>query len=213
MRRRLIRTIPLTAAFVLALWAVPAFPQAILYVDDDAPAGGDGTSWETAFKYLQDALAAATGGDQIRVAQGIYKPDQDEAGVVTPGDREATFQLISGVGLNGGYRGCPGGDWSGDPDERDIDAYVTTLRGDLLGDDGADFANYDENSYHVVTADGTDGTAALDGFTVTAGNCFESFGSDAELHQKCAPGGWLCRCGEAHRRGDRNHLRRRAGRG
>ncbi|UCF32895.1 MAG: right-handed parallel beta-helix repeat-containing protein, partial [Phycisphaerales bacterium] len=154
----------------------------VIYVDDDAPGGGDGMTWNTAFKYLQDALLGATAGDEIHVAQGIYKPDQDEAGVVTPGDREATFQLISGVGLHGGYRGCPGGDCSGDPDEQDVDAYETTLSGDLLGDDGPDFANYDENSYHVVTADGTDGTAVLDGITITAGNCSDSFGSGAGLH-------------------------------
>lgn len=27
-----------------------------LYVDDDAPLGGDGTSWDTAYRFLQDAL-------------------------------------------------------------------------------------------------------------------------------------------------------------
>ena len=33
-----------------------------MYVDDDASLGGDGTSWETAYKYLQDALIGAAGG-------------------------------------------------------------------------------------------------------------------------------------------------------
>ena len=28
----------------------------IIYVDDDAPTGGKGTSWSSARKYLQDAL-------------------------------------------------------------------------------------------------------------------------------------------------------------
>ena len=35
---------------------------AVLYVDADSP-GGDGSSWAMAFKYLQDALAAADGND------------------------------------------------------------------------------------------------------------------------------------------------------
>jgi hypothetical protein len=40
---------------------------------------------------------------------------------------------------------------------------------DLNGDDSG-FTNNSENSYHVVTGSGTDATALLDGFAVTAGN-------------------------------------------
>ncbi len=141
-----------------------------LYVDDDAPAAGDGIGWVTAYRFLQDALADAAGGGitEIRVAQGGYEPDQDEAGNVTPGDREATFQLINGVALRGGYRGAYDG--TGMPaDDRDIDVFVTTLSGDLLGND-VGFVNNAENSYHVVTGHGTDVTAELDGFTITAGH-------------------------------------------
>ena len=79
--------------------------QTIWYVDDDAPSSGNGASWNGAFKYLQDALAAAVSGDEIRVAGGIYKPDQDEAGSVTAGDRGATFQLVTDVVLYGSYAG------------------------------------------------------------------------------------------------------------
>ncbi len=149
-----------------------------IYVDDDAPIGGDGTSWPTAYKYLQDALhVAVTGdeiavpGDEIHVAGGTYKPDEDEAGNVTSGNREDTFQLVRGVKLYGGYRGCLVGDCGGgDPDDRDIDLYETTLTGDLNGDDGPDFTNNDENSYHVVTGNGLNAWTRLDGFTVTQGN-------------------------------------------
>ena len=168
--------------------------QTIIYVDDDAPLGGDGTTWNTAFKYLQDALSVASDGDEIRVAQGTYRPDRDEDGNVTPGDREATFQLVTGVGLYGGYRGCPGGDCGGgDPNEREVHLHETILDGDLFADDtpvpcvqdspdcdsygmrcidGACVAkqNNNENSYHVVTGSGTDATAVLDGVTITAGN-------------------------------------------
>ena len=51
----------------------------IIYVDDDANAPGDGKSWVTAYRYLQDALADAKAADkpvEIRIAQGIYKPNQ-----------------------------------------------------------------------------------------------------------------------------------------
>ncbi len=138
----------------------------VLYVDDNAPLGGDGLRWSTAYRFLQDALANAAGVTEIRVAQGAYKPDQDERGNITPGDRGATFQLINGVALMGGFAGIR----ARDPDERDVVQHESILSGDLLDDDGPDFANNDENSLHVVMGDGTGATATLDGFTITAGN-------------------------------------------
>ncbi|GAI80669.1 unnamed protein product, partial [marine sediment metagenome] len=60
-----------------------------------------------------------------------------------------------------------------DPDARDTDEYKTILSGDLSGDDGPNFANNGENSYHVVTGSNTDETAVLDGFTIAGGNADE----------------------------------------
>ena len=63
-------------ALLLVLGAAVGLTEAnaqTIYVDDGAPLGGDGTSWGTAFTYLQDALAAAAAGDEIRVAQGVYR--------------------------------------------------------------------------------------------------------------------------------------------
>ena len=42
---------------------------------------------------------------EIRVAQGVYQPDRSAAEPNGTGNREATFQLISGVTLKGGYVG------------------------------------------------------------------------------------------------------------
>ncbi len=143
----------------------------VRYVDDDAPLGGDGLSWSTPYKYVQDALFGAASNPsvmEIHVAGGVYKPDQDEGGNVAPGDRMATFQLINGVELRGGYAGLAN---PSSPDERDITAYVTTLSGDLNGDDGPGaFENNGENSFHVVTGSGTDETASLQDFTIIGGN-------------------------------------------
>ncbi len=105
----------------------------MLYVDDSATGANDGSSWSDAYRYLQDALAAAraSGGavTEIRVAQGIYKPDQ--GATQTPGDRAASFELVDGVALRGGYAGCGGAD----PNAREISVYETILSGDLKNDD------------------------------------------------------------------------------
>ena len=155
----------LTLAAALATSGA-AMAQTAWYVDDNAPLGGDGMSWSSAFTYLQDALAAANPGDGIRVGAGMYKPDQDEGGHVTPADRTETFQLISAVELRGGYAGFG----APTPDERNIVLYETTLSGDLLGNDLPGFVNNSENSYHIVTSGAIDYTAVLEGFTVTGGN-------------------------------------------
>ena len=159
----MMRTLLLRVA-VIGLLAAPC-GASVIYVDDDAPLGGNGLTWDTAFSYLQDALAVAQTADDIRVAQGTYKPDQDEEGNVTAGDREATFQLANGVAIYGGYAGLG----TADPNERDIALYETVLSGDLAGNDEPDFANRGENSYHVVTCTDAVAVATLSGFLVTAG--------------------------------------------
>jgi hypothetical protein len=139
-----------------------------IYVDDSATSGlNDGTSWRNAFLELQSALAVAQAGDDIRVAGGLYKPDYNVATGQHTGDRTASFQLKSGVALLGGYAGLAN---PGAPDTRDITLYATVLSGDLAGNDGPNFANNGDNSYHVVIASGTSNTAILDGFAVKAGN-------------------------------------------
>jgi len=142
----------LAAMAVLVLVIVGTAGAKIIYVDDNAAGANDGSSWEDAYKYLQDALAGASSGDEIWVAGGVYKPDEDTANPTGTGDRTATFNLKNGVAI---YGGIVGGE--------------SILSGDLNGDDGPNFANNGENSYHVVTGSGTDETAVLDGVTITGG--------------------------------------------
>jgi len=146
------------------------------YVDADATFGANnGMSWADAFVHLQDALDAARSTpsiSRIYVAEGIYRPDQGSS--VTSGDRTATFGLINGITIAGGYAGYG----EADPNVRDIEAYPSILSGDLGGNDSdidepADLLTNPtraENSNHVLTASGVDETAVLDGFTITGGN-------------------------------------------
>jgi predicted outer membrane repeat protein len=140
----------LCAASFCSVLSLNASGATIRYVDDDAPLGGDGLSWPTAYRYLQDALIEAaepgSGVDEIRIGQGTYTPDLDEGGVFTPGDRDASFEIVEGLVVAGGYAGFG----APDPDARDVELYETILSGDLNGDDGPDFTNYGDNSYTVV---------------------------------------------------------------
>jgi parallel beta-helix repeat protein/predicted outer membrane repeat protein len=148
----------------------------LLFVDDDAKGKNDGRSWNDAYNYLQDALAyanCAVKTVEIRVAQGVYTPDSNTSEPIGTGNREATFQLIDGVTLKGGYAGFG----QPDPNARDIELYETILSGDLLGNDADVYDPEDlfydptrsDNSYHLVIGSGTNATAVLDGFTVTGG--------------------------------------------
>jgi predicted outer membrane repeat protein len=167
----------------------PALAARIIYVDADATGTSNGSSWADAYWCLQDALAAAQYGDEIRVAQGIYNPDlrvvitpQGGLEVRSSGDRTETFQLINGVSLKGGYAGFG----EPNPDVRDIEAYATILSGDLNGDDipvanPSDLTDEParaENSLHVVMCSWADETVVLDGFTITAGNANRSTAPD-----------------------------------
>lgn len=46
----------------------------VYYVDADATGAATGLSWTNAFTDLQSALAVATSGDEIWIAEGVYKP-------------------------------------------------------------------------------------------------------------------------------------------
>jgi probable HAF family extracellular repeat protein len=158
--------------------------SSIIYVDDDAPDDGNGMNWVNAFVNLQDALSVidSSGGEvnEIRVAEGVYKPDRDFIHHNGSGNRNATFQLINSVVVKGGYAGFG----KPEPNARNVEMYQTILTGHLNDDDGTDFVNNDENSYHVVTGSGTDETAVLDGFVITGGNAdgLDSNGSGGGMY-------------------------------
>ena len=143
----------------------------VVFVDTDARGANDGSSWPDAYLSLQDALQSSTMSDEIRVAQGIYRPDQHTVrarggyALIESGDRSATFLLKNGVTVRGGFAGFG----KPDPDARDVYLYKTILSGDLQGDDGPGFLNRTDNSIHVVTCTSTNLSCLLDGVTIAGG--------------------------------------------
>jgi len=153
-----------------------------IYVDDDAAGANDGTSWGNAYTFLQEALADARLAEkpvEIRVAQGIYRPNEGLIAIPKFDWRTTTFQLINDVTLKGGYAGI--GEF--DPNACDIKIYQTILSGDLNDNDAdvnepeylLDEPTRAENSFHVVTSRDDNPTAVLDGFTITGGNANGGF--------------------------------------
>lgn len=139
--------------------------DSVVYVNGSASGENDGRDWQNAYTGLQTALwtigvVNTSIADQIWVAAGTYVPAND------PDDRDASFQLINGVSIYGGFAGN-----EGSPDERDWTLNETILSGDINGN-----GEPEGNSYTVVTASGTDETAVLDGFIVTGGNSDSSGG-------------------------------------
>jgi len=146
----------LTGASVPALGDV-RFANASL-----ASGSNDGTSWANAFRgadALTRAIAASTAGDQVWVAAGRYVPS-------ITGDRAATHTLKSGVTLLGGFNAT-----ETLATQRNPAVNVTTLSGDLSGNDGAwpGTAGRGDNSHHVLSATDTGSSGTIDGFTISGG--------------------------------------------
>src|SRR5216110_1584324 len=89
--------------------------SAMRFVDAGRLGGAhDGTSWGDAFTDLQQALAAATAGDTIRVADGTYTPSSTT-------NRASSFTMKNGVAVIGGFAGFG----APDPDARDVALHQT----------------------------------------------------------------------------------------
>ncbi|MEJ5310787.1 MAG: hypothetical protein WHX52_13560, partial [Anaerolineae bacterium] len=154
--------LPVALALILATpWSVRAEGTVRYAAPNGLTTGDCDGSWANACT-LQRALAVAVSGDEIWVKMGVHYPG---------GARTDTFTLKNGVALYGGFAGTETQrsqrNWtanktilSGDIDQNDItDGGVVTTTANIVGN----------NAYHVVTGSGTDNTAVLDGFIITAG--------------------------------------------
>ncbi len=169
--------------------------SATIYVNVAAGGANNGTSWADAFTDLQLALAAASSGDEIWIAQGVYKPsvqvDVDASGGSDA--REVTFQIPSGVQLYGGFSG---GEVA--LTDRDFETNLTILSGDIDNNDvnldGNDIAETSadivgNNAYHVVYTQSVSASTRVDGIVITAGEAGD-FGGGSFFNPNLSGGGW-----------------------
>ena len=127
----------------------------VIYVNPNATGTNSGTSWANAFTNLQDALLIdCPNVEEIWVAAGTYYP------TLLIHDRLASFHLMNGLSLYGGFKGD-----ELTLEERDYNFFITTLNGDIDQD-----GRLEGNVFNVVNGSGTDSSSVLDGFTIRGGN-------------------------------------------
>lgn len=152
--------------------------QVVLRVDPDAPAGGNGQSWASAYIGLHEALAQAAvlAADSIETTiwlrHGIYPTDG--VGAPAPGaGRTIAFELSTGVRILGGFAGH-----ESDESERDPEQHITMLSGEI-----GNPATASDNAYQVVRFIAPSGPvtrwAVLDGLTIQKGNANATSGDNS----------------------------------
>lgn len=146
---------------ILAALCASSASAAVRYVDGGLTTGlNNGTSWADAYQgptAVATALTASVSGDEIWVKAGTYKATATTS-------RTIWHTLKSGVALYGGFAGT-----ETTLAARDFVANVTTLTGDLTGNDNGTVTTMAENSHHVVNASSVLSTAILDGFNIVGG--------------------------------------------
>lgn len=107
-----------------------------------------GTSWENAYRDLQNALARARKGcgSEIWVAEGTYRPSNSDVGI--------SFDMVPDVGIYGGFNAT-----ETQRNQRNWKMYDSILSGYIL----------EQRSNKIVRGSGYLGNAVLDGFTIKDG--------------------------------------------
>ena len=158
----------------------------IYYVDavngrlpGDMPPPAPG-SWATAYRGLQDAMDAASPGDEVWMTQGNYSPPGALACL-----RDGTFEMRDGVDVYGGF---PFGAADGDFSARDPSTYHTILNGQLPPGPGGTCT---DRVYHVVTFEAVspvlDGVYIRNGLADSATDTADTRGGGVVIASGAAP--------------------------
>jgi uncharacterized repeat protein (TIGR01451 family) len=174
--------------FLTLLTAQAAHAQ--IYVDRDASGANDGTSWSDAYTDFQDAINAASGSDEIWIAEGVYVPGNSRSDSFVIDDSK------NGLKIYGGFEGNESNRTDRNPSE-----HPTVLSGDVDGNDNTNANGFiisgnqlnGNNSYHVIDLDGRDSgftrDTVLDGLIITGGQPGDGDGNDDRID---FGGGILC---------------------
>ena len=139
-----------------------------LYVNGAVPVTGNGSSWTSPFKTVNEALDAANitacAPQEIWVAAGTYYPTINPTTVTA--SRDSSFRILrNGIRMYGGFFGN-----ETLLSQRNVTTNLTTLSGDI-----GTAADSTDNVYHVVTIVASptsliDTSTRIDGFTIRGGN-------------------------------------------
>ena len=133
-----------------------------LYVDASVVSSGNGTSWASPLKTLQEALDNNCSITEIWVKNGTYFPTKDIAGNLSPANaRTKTFLLESGVAIYGGFAGTETA-----LSQRNLALGNNSI---LSGNINATPAITDD-VYHVVYYQNANISTILNGFIIQNGN-------------------------------------------
>gem|GEM_PF-4793717 len=127
--------------FLICICCWESSSAVTVFVNADAPSGGNGTTWARAYQDLRVALLSAPASSEVWVARGVYSPGAAA---------DSTFPVKNGVQVFGGFVGT-----ETLITQRDLAAHSSVLDGRLV-------------SNHVVTI-GVGG-GVLDGFTIRNGS-------------------------------------------
>jgi hypothetical protein len=136
------------------------FPNSIAYVDASISVSGNGQSWNTAFKTLQEAINVTSCNPlQIWVANGTYYPTEDFSGNLMPvNSRTKTFHFSPNHAIYGGFVG----------NETSLAQRNPGLNNCILSGN-IDLPTNVDNVYHVLTGSNLSNPAeqnVLDGFII-----------------------------------------------
>jgi len=161
--------------FIGILFFMSLHPQrgdSQIFVNQNASGFNDGTSWENAYIFLDDALIASSPNDQIFVAAGVYTPGRDKP------SPDNSFFFQHDIELYGGFSGT-----ETTLSQRDWTVNQTILSGDQNRDDidGDFFSNKTDNSIHVMSLTNiVTNRSTIDGFIIRNGQTKGLEGSSLE---------------------------------
>ncbi len=143
------RFIIIIFGFILFTHSYSVYSQSTIYVDVDATGLYDGTTWTNAYQSILEAIANASAGDELWVAEGTYYLHQGGA------NGDTALWLKTDVDIYGGFAG-------GETlvTERDNSANITII-------DGYDVTETKKVGHVVIANNVTNCT--LDGFTIQNG--------------------------------------------